>query len=390
MMATEEEILVTLSPRIDREDLGRGHDNLYQHTLFERQFILSTSRPEIVIGRISHNANKNIRALPDNANFDFPNVSRPHASLSFDFNPESGCHGLKLRDCHSLHGTVVEGSRITPAKDIMLHSHDIIRLGASIDYQGDTVPVLEIEVIYAVITSNKKDDSSDAGSVSRLQPIKHIANGFGIVETSESESENVLSITEQQTTCMAASDIEEVHGTTASDTCSVVDLEMTLDACQFPERASFTEVEQSLEADISEHSSPSEGTSMLKRKFSTSGDSDELVSAEMGDSLPMACLEKKQKYTTEDKNCTIRLNKRISMIDTAPLTNNSALACHGLMKDAGSASSICHNGKEKRVGSSSANVGSLILATAAGIVIGSVGTFTALASSAADKFLDDN
>lgn len=84
------------------------------------------------VGRSSRSEQKKLSANKNNALFDCPVVSRNHAELRV-----SGPYqDVTLTDRSSLHGTTVNGQRLTPGHNFTLQSGDVIKLGERVT-RGD-------------------------------------------------------------------------------------------------------------------------------------------------------------------------------------------------------------------------------------------------------------
>lgn len=84
------------------------------------------------VGRSSRSEQKKLSANKNNALFDCPVVSRNHAELRV-----SGPYqDVTITDRSSLHGTTVNGQRLTPGHNFTLQSGDVIKLGERVT-RGD-------------------------------------------------------------------------------------------------------------------------------------------------------------------------------------------------------------------------------------------------------------
>ncbi|TKA30728.1 hypothetical protein B0A50_02448 [Salinomyces thailandicus] len=82
----------------------------------------------ITIGRASRSEAKNLQASPNNALFDCPVMSRVHAEIKV--HPFRLVHEqITITDQNSMHGTIVNGRRLTPFSPHTLKAGDVVKLG---------------------------------------------------------------------------------------------------------------------------------------------------------------------------------------------------------------------------------------------------------------------
>ncbi|KAH7093737.1 hypothetical protein FB567DRAFT_588159 [Paraphoma chrysanthemicola] len=84
------------------------------------------------IGRASRNSTKqDLAPAANNAYIDSPVISREHAKLSA--HAETGTPHVYVTDCRSMHGTMVNGQRLTPHVPTQLSAGDLLQFGVDVN-----------------------------------------------------------------------------------------------------------------------------------------------------------------------------------------------------------------------------------------------------------------
>lgn len=115
-----------------------------------------TLKPNVAIpiGRASTNMHKNLQAAEDNAYIDSPVISRSHAVITANStcgvrytpyhadtalaDPDIQIPSVYIRDIGSMHGTMVNGSRLTPHRDHLMKNGDVLQLGCAVFRENGT------------------------------------------------------------------------------------------------------------------------------------------------------------------------------------------------------------------------------------------------------------
>lgn len=128
----------------------------------QRHITLSPGFP-VTIGRASKSEAKQLQAAEDNALFDCPVVSRNHAELRMhgwsevstsSYNRMNGAltdavkNQVTITDIDSMHGTTLNGSKISANVEHTLQPGDMLKFGERVtrgsgEYKRDFFPILE-------------------------------------------------------------------------------------------------------------------------------------------------------------------------------------------------------------------------------------------------------
>ncbi|OCK81173.1 hypothetical protein K432DRAFT_404059 [Lepidopterella palustris CBS 459.81] len=101
----------------------------------ERKIILAPNS-KVPVGRASKSNTKNLRAAPSNAYIDSPVVSRDHAVISAKL--ACGTPTVYIRDCGSMHGTILNEDRLDKGRDLPLKNGDVLQFGFDVHRDNDT------------------------------------------------------------------------------------------------------------------------------------------------------------------------------------------------------------------------------------------------------------
>jgi len=104
----------------------------------DSRHLIMNSGERVTIGRASKSEAKNLQAQSDNALFDCPVVSRQHAELKVHpFRTYE--QQVTITDRESMHGTSVNGKRLTPYMPFSLKTGDHIKFGDKVTRGSGTI-----------------------------------------------------------------------------------------------------------------------------------------------------------------------------------------------------------------------------------------------------------
>lgn len=99
-----------------------------EESFLTRSFTLNSSEPSIIIGRSSSRRKQPVSPNQANAYFSCPVVSRRHAEICLSADSQT----ITITDLGSLHGTALNGTKVTPNVPQELKHGDVIHIGSTL------------------------------------------------------------------------------------------------------------------------------------------------------------------------------------------------------------------------------------------------------------------
>ncbi|KAK2074337.1 hypothetical protein P8C59_008551 [Phyllachora maydis] len=212
-------------------------DTISHHVTYpERRIKLDAEHRSVLIGRSSKASTKNLLALPSNAWFDSPVMSRNHAEITANLKERK----VQIRDMQSLHGTYIncdENKVGCHAQD--LKDGDMLRFGIPVIRGGEVFPPTAVKVALTFYEADPTPTPSRTFQVPESSDVSDEEDSSG----SDSDSEPGDLPQPTQTKNLFGEEDEEEDYDGGSIRLSTDDED---------EKASMDEAEAELECDIDE------------------------------------------------------------------------------------------------------------------------------------------